>query len=156
MKKRKFMSLFVAVCMLAFSSCKKDKDSEEQDAYLSVKVNGELKEARGATNVTANYHSGGSDVYLRLIANLGENKVVSFVIKEPAAGRFNLGSYDVLFIYSNVSDNSDSYIGSEGTIDISSFANEKVKGTFEAKASGAEGDVITLTEGKFEAGVMPQ
>ncbi|PWG80401.1 hypothetical protein DDR33_12390 [Pararcticibacter amylolyticus] len=101
--------------MLTFSSCKKDKDSEEQDAYLSVKVNGELKEARGATNVTATYNSGGSDVYLQLIANLGENKVVSFVIKEPAAGRFNLGSYDVLFIYSNVSDNSDSYIGSEGT-----------------------------------------
>ncbi|WP_146198757.1 hypothetical protein [Pararcticibacter amylolyticus] len=115
MKKLKFMSLFVAVCMLTFSSCKKDKDSEEQDAYLSVKVNGELKEARGATNVTATYNSGGSDVYLQLIANLGENKVVSFVIKEPAAGRFNLGSYDVLFIYSNVSDNSDSYIGSEGT-----------------------------------------
>ena len=156
MKKLKFMSFFVAVCMLAFSSCKKDKDSEEQDAYLSVKVNGEMKEARGATNVTATYNSGGSDVYLHFSANLGDNKAVSFVIKDPAAGRFSVGDYDVLFIYSNVNDSPDSYIGSEGTIDISSYGNGKVKGTFEAKASGAGDEVITLTEGKFEASVTTQ
>jgi len=140
------------LCMfLAFigTSCKKSSTNPTSAVSMSLKFNGT---AKTSNTVAADYIK--STGTLQVIGKFG-NEGLSLMITDIKVGTFAVGDI-VIATYSTTADFQNTYLGSTGTVVISSFNSSTVTGTFSFAGTTVDGRNGTVTEGKFSAKVITQ
>jgi hypothetical protein len=150
-------SAFGVFCMLLFIGCKKDGASPR----IQFKVNGTLVQLEGGRDttqmdpITGAYYGcyatkpTGSGFYT--IIGESKNVYIHLVISTQGTLLTNYnytgGSADAFMSYNDTSYGS-GYSGSE-SINVSSFSNELVNGTFSATVEDTSLNAKTVTQGQF-------
>jgi hypothetical protein len=153
MKQIKLEILLLLLCILALGSCKKSNTTPKASVQsIAMKFNGtaysgsapfaSYSKSQNALQVAAKLGAGTS-VYLAIPSNL---KVGTFdITKSEAASTFASGTAL-----------SDTYIGTSGSIVITSFTSTTVAGTFQFKGTNLSSVTGDITEGKFQANYTTQ
>jgi len=148
---KKLKPILVLCMLLAFAgtSCKKSSTNPTSAVSMSLKFNGT---AKTSNTVIADYIK--SEGTLQVMGKFG-NEGLSLMITGIKVGTFPVGDI-VIASYSTTADFQNTYIGSTGTVVISSFNSDTVTGTFSFAGSTIDGRNGTVTEGKFSAKVITQ
>jgi len=149
---KKLKPILVLCLALAFigTSCKKSSTNPTSAVSMSLKFNGT---AKTSNTVIADYIK--SEGTLQVMGKFG-NEGLSLMISGIKAGTFDVGGDAVIASYSTTADFNNTYLGSSGTVVISSFNSSTVTGTFSFAGSTIDGKNGTVTEGKFSAKVITQ
>jgi hypothetical protein len=153
MKHIKPALLILVLCILVFSSCKKSGSKPQTPAVnLSFKFNGT---AKNTNLVVADYIK--SQQSLQVMGKIGTGtEGLSLLIENIKVGSFDLASGTIIASYSTTSDFADTYLGTTGTVTITSFTTDAVAGTFQFAGTKPNNDAGTITEGKFYAKLITQ
>ena len=143
----------LAVCILAFSSCKKSNTAPKPAAQsISLTFNGT---AYSASAPFASYSK--SQNALQVVGNFGTTATIYLAIPlNFKVGSFDIANGDAAATFSNGASLSDSYIADTGTIVITSFTSTTVAGTFQFSGTDLSGVAGTATGGKFQANYTNQ
>jgi hypothetical protein len=146
MKSIKLSLLILALCGLVLSSCKKSSNPAPAAAVsMSLTFNGT---AKNTNVVVATYYT--SENTLQLIGTFN-TEAVSIMIQNIQTGTFTLPSDNVLATYSTANNFADTYLGSTGSITITSFTSDAVSGTFQFTGTNTSNANGVVTGGKFSA-----
>lgn len=138
----------LTVCAFVFSSCKKSSITPKvAEQSISLKFNG-----TAYTSPSPNARYFRSQNSFQIMGNFGTKSAVYVVI--PL--NFKVGSFDIatnqagttFFTGANLQD---TYMGTSGTVVITSFTSTTVAGTFEFASKHLSGITGTVTSGQFQA-----
>jgi len=146
---KKLLFILTMVLALAFSyGCKKD-ESQKAKAEFSAKVEGTVWTAN---MMTAVHVTGGNYTQIMAAGSMPSEQIAlyykgtgpgTFTLDEENLASAVIGEYVIFSMYSDTPD---------GEIVISTYdaANKKISGTFHFKGEDIDGNVYSVTEGKFE------
>lgn len=142
--------LLLLFILLALTSCKKDEELEVLNPGMSFTVNGTSKSAAGAENVYASMGDGNT---LTVTAKLTPtNELITLVIPGiRGRGEFPIPENAEATYVNGPVPAANSHYASSGTIKITTFQSNGVKGTFEFNSSSTTGSIKKITMGVFEA-----
>jgi hypothetical protein len=147
-------SLILLVSILITGSCKKVVQSNWSTVKIILKVDGAQKEASGEKNVFGTLYKDYNSI--QIIGNIGGSNKES--INLSIAEFKGVGTYDAetsfIGVYTSQLDFEHSYVSSEGTIKVTSYTNDSIKGEFQFKSENPAGEPKNITEGKFECKVF--
>lgn len=149
MKQIRSTLIILSVCTLAFSSCKKSGDKPSDSIGISLKFNGT---AKSSTTPIASYYPAENSLQVEGIFNGTE--AVSLMIENIKTGTFDVASDAVVASYSTTADFNNTYLGSTGSVNITSFTSDQVSGTFQFTGTNPANATGTVTEGKFTAKII--
>jgi hypothetical protein len=150
MKNLKPILLICMFMAIISASCKKSDNNISTSISVSLKFNGS---AKSSSTVIADYIK--SESNLQVIGKFG-NEAVSISIANIKVGTFDVATDGALVSYATTADFSNTYLGTTGTVVITSFTSDKVTGTFNFVGTTIDGRNGTVTEGKFSAKVINQ
>ena len=136
----------LALCVVAFSSCKKNHVNPQVTTNISFKFNGASKTA---TTVFATYYTGLNS--LQVIGQISPTEQIALEIDTVKTKIFDLGNSGVIASYSPDNTFKNTYFGTNGTITITTFTNNAVSGTFNFTGQDSSKVVGTVTQGTFSA-----
>ncbi|WP_207420500.1 hypothetical protein [Desertivirga brevis] len=145
--------LLMLFILLALASCKKDEQLEVLNPGMSFIVNGTAKSATGSENVYATKGDGNT---ITITAKLtATNELITFVIPGiRGKGEFPITkSAEATYVNGPVPA-ANRHLANSGTIRITTFQSNGVKGTFEFDSSSLTGSLKKITEGSFEAEIQ--
>lgn len=144
--------LLIALFILTLTACKKNNSDPTPDTVgMSFKFNGTTQKYN---NVLATFFR--SENSVQVIGSDG-TRIVSFAIKAPKTGTFDLLSNETVATYSSTSDINNTYISTNGKLVITKFSSDTMAGTFEFSGlNGMTNQTATITEGTFTAKLINQ
>ena len=148
-------SLILLVNILIAGSCKKVVPSNFSSLKITIKVDGVKKEASGEKNVFSVFYKDLNS--MQIGGNIGgsNNESINLSISEfHGVGEYDAETSAFIGTYTTQLDVDHSYFSSEGTVKVTSYTNDTIKGEFQFKAANPAGEVKTITEGKFECKVI--
>ncbi|WP_207533121.1 DUF6252 family protein [Desertivirga arenae] len=144
---------FLFLIFFGLVSCKKEEQLEVQNPSISFLVNGTAKSAVGADNV---YAKMGEVNTLTITAQLkATNEIVTLVIPGiRGKGQFPIpGSAEATYINGMIP-SANNHSASSGTIKITTYQKNGLKGTFEFNSASSGGSIKNITQGAFEAEIQ--
>ena len=154
MKQKKFVFLMLAVCVLAFNSCKKSSTKPKVAAQnISLKANGTAYSS--ATPIAIYSKTGGT--LLITGAFSATSTVVLGIGGITTTGTFDITSGTATASYVTGTTLQDAYLGTSGNIVVTSFTSTTVAGTFAFTGTNlATAATETITSGQFSANYTSQ
>jgi hypothetical protein len=147
MKLFKSSALILAFLILTLSACKKNSSENPSTAPgISLKFNGTLKSSK--TIVASIYTNENS---MQVIGTINGTEALSLMIQNIKVGTFNVATDAVVASYSTSPDFANTYLGSEGSVTITSLTDNNVSGTFQFTGTNSSNAVAAITEGTFTA-----
>ncbi len=137
-----FLSLFVAV-----SSCKKSDSgtTPTSGASITLKVDGAAKTS--TSQVAILYTSLNS---FQLIAQIGTVELLNISINNLKVGTFNTGGTDAILSYSTDATFANTFLGTTGTVTVTSLTSDTIVGTFQFTGTNASSlKTKVISEGSF-------
>ncbi|GAC1300745.1 MAG: hypothetical protein NVSMB24_02070 [Mucilaginibacter sp.] len=145
MKKLVLLFSMAALCTLTFNSCKKSGVAAQTSASSSLKFNGT---PFTFTATTAAYSK--SNNIIQIVDRNSSSNIYLVVTGGVKAGTFDIASGAANATFSASASAQDSYLGTTGTITITSFTSNTVAGTFQFSGDNQGGTTGVVTEGKFQ------
>jgi hypothetical protein len=149
------VSLILLVSILVTGSCKKVVPSNFSSFKITLKVDGVKKEASGEKNVFCTLYKDLNSI--QIIGNIGgsNSESINLSISEfHGVGEYNAETSAFIGSYNTQLDFNHSYLSSEGTVKVTSYTNDSIKGEFHFKSENPAGEAKTIAEGKFECKVF--
>jgi len=152
MKPVKSLLLLAALFMLIPVACKKSNPKPQTAAVsMTFKFNGT---AETATLIVATYYKSQNTVQ---IAGSVGSQALDLMIDNIKTGTFDLATDPTLVAsYSTALDLDHTYLGTTGTIDITTFTSDTIAGTFEFSGMNGLGQAGAVTDGSFSAKLITQ
>lgn len=156
MKTIKSALLMLSLLALSFSSCKKDNDTEKDDAddvlrsaAMTFKIDGT---AKTSTHLFAAREEGSIEIY----GGINETETMALLIYDfNGTGDYAVDGDNVQIYYVNGTDPlANSFLGQNGTIKITSVTDKEVKGTFVSSLKNTNDVTKAVSDGKFEAKII--
>jgi hypothetical protein len=145
MKRAKLSLLLILVlCTLGFNSCKNEIIDFNTVNYLTATVDGVEESSLAVGGLI----TGGQ---LAIVCKLNGTEVITLAIKNAKVGTFDVVADNLLLGYTTDSTYGNSYLGTTGTVKISSLTTTTASGTFEFIGTDSKtSDTKTITSGLFK------
>lgn len=151
MKSIKALLATMIVCIVAFSSCKKDSSESNPTTTVSFKLDGTDK----STSTVLSAYDKNSKALL-VSGSLSPSEVINISLENIQAGTFDVVNNGIVATYSNGASDLDTYAAISGTLTITSFTNNTVSGTFSFVVMNQARTTKNITEGKFSTNYVSQ
>jgi len=150
MKKFLPVLLLLVTCAIALNSCKKSSTTPTNAISISLKINGTAKStSTPVTDYIVSEHT------LQIMGAFG-TEGLSIMIQNVKVGTFDAAKDEAIMTYSTKPDYQYTYIGTTGTVTVTSLTDTMVTGTFQFSGTDANGHMGTVTEGKFNCKLYKQ
>jgi len=157
MKKIKHVFMMLTVLtVVAFGSCKKSNPTPTpktvSDQSISLDVNGT---PYSSTNLASTYSK--SQNLIQVAGQLNSTTAVYFVLTGGVnVGVYNFSDGHLQMGYTDGTSQSNSFAGSSGVVNVTSFTATSISGTFTFTVVNPANVTLPLTEGKFTADYTTQ
>ncbi|OCX50455.1 hypothetical protein BEL04_21990 [Mucilaginibacter sp. PPCGB 2223] len=144
---------FLALSIMLFNSCDKGSGSLStkpvtslsNDYYITLKVDGVSQASY--LNAAILYISTNS---IQIVGQLPGNQSVNLLIDDLKTGVFNIAANNTILSYNATPANTDTFIGTIGTVTITGLTTDTVTGTFQFTATNFNNNATkTISNGIF-------
>lgn len=159
--KSRIIVLALALCALIFNSCEKQAGhavgpggststntgtTNGSSYYITFKVDGVAKSAN--LNFGTIYQSGNT---LQILGQLTGTEGINLSVTNVAVGTFDIVTTNAILSYSTTSTYADTWLGSSGTLVVTSLTSDTITGTFQfIGTSTGSSATKSITDGAFK------